>query len=105
MGGSISGGNVTAAAEANIYNDPEAAAIVFNAGWPSLTMVGSDIWGRTLLTRKYLKELQPAHGPQSEFVVRIATFLLELAEHFVDTGMPVYDPVAVRVAFDPSVFA
>lgn len=39
MGGSIKGGNVNAAAEANIYNDPEAAQIVFQAGWP-LTMVG-----------------------------------------------------------------
>ena len=37
MGGSISGGNVNAAAEANIYNDPEAAQLVFQAGWP-LTM-------------------------------------------------------------------
>src|SRR3984893_11372773 len=33
MGGSISGGNGDAAAEANIYNDPEAAQIVFQAGW------------------------------------------------------------------------
>jgi len=30
MGGSITGGNVNAAAEANIYNDPEAAQIVFS---------------------------------------------------------------------------
>jgi purine nucleosidase len=42
MGGSIKGGNVNAAAEANIYNDPEAAQIVFQAGWP-LTMVGLDV--------------------------------------------------------------
>src|ERR1700733_15258925 len=41
MGGSITGGNVDGAAEANIYNDPEAAQIVFNAGW-TVTMVGSD---------------------------------------------------------------
>src|SRR5207248_1933362 len=34
MGGSISGGNATTSAEANIYGDPEAASIVFNAGWP-----------------------------------------------------------------------
>ena len=39
MGGSITGGNVNGAAEANIYNDPEAAQIVFNAGW-MVTMVG-----------------------------------------------------------------
>ena len=42
MGGSITGGNVNGAAEANIYNDPEAAQIVFNAGW-TVTMVGSDV--------------------------------------------------------------
>src|SRR3984957_1525996 len=53
MGGSISGGNVNGAAEANIYNDPEAAQIVFNAGW-MVTMVGSDVGERTLITRKYL---------------------------------------------------
>src|SRR6266478_818511 len=48
MGGSITGGNVNAAAEANIYNDPEAAQIVFQAGWP-LTMVGLDVGDKTLL--------------------------------------------------------
>ena len=47
MGGSISGGNVNAAAEANIFNDPEAAQIVFQAGWP-LTMVGLDVGDKTL---------------------------------------------------------
>ena len=47
MGGSISGGNVNAVAEANIYGDPEAAQIVFNAGWP-ITMVGLDVGDRTL---------------------------------------------------------
>jgi len=46
MGGSITGGNVNASAEANIYNDPEAAQIVFQAGWP-LTMVGLDVGDKT----------------------------------------------------------
>src|SRR4029079_15983906 len=39
MGGSITGGNVNAATEANIFNDPQAAQLVFQAGWP-LTMSG-----------------------------------------------------------------
>ena len=51
MGGSITGGNVDGAAEANIYNDPEAAQIVFNAGW-TVTMIGSDVGERTLITRR-----------------------------------------------------
>src|SRR5260370_964890 len=39
MGGSLSGGNVTPAAEFNIYVDPEAARILFQSGIP-ITMVG-----------------------------------------------------------------
>src|SRR5881396_4273624 len=62
MGGSISGGNVNAAAEANIYNDPEAAQIVFQAGWP-VTMVGLDVGDKTLLGPKQLDELGKTHGP------------------------------------------
>src|ERR1700739_604554 len=79
MGGSVSGGNVNGAAEANIYNDPEAAQIVFNAGW-IVTMIGSDVGERTLLTRKYLAELQDHHGPQSDFVAKLADFYLSRAE-------------------------
>src|SRR6266852_9212878 len=73
MGGSITGGNVNGAAEANIYGDPEAAAIVFNAGW-MVTMVGSDVGERTLITRKYLTDLQSLHGPQSDFIAKLADF-------------------------------
>jgi len=82
MGGSVSGGNVNAAAEANIYNDPEAAQIVFRAGWP-LTMVGLDVGDKTLLSRKHLEQLGSTHGPVNDFVYRVA-----------------YDPLAVGVAID-----
>jgi len=43
MGGAaLAPGNVTPAAEANIWGDPEAAAAVFAASWP-LTVVGLDV--------------------------------------------------------------
>jgi inosine-uridine nucleoside N-ribohydrolase len=101
MGGSISGGNVNGAAEANVYNDPEAAQIVFNAGW-MVTMVGSDVGERTLITRKYLAELQSSHGPQSDFISKIADFYLTRSEKSGYAGAAMYDPLAVGIALDPT---
>jgi inosine-uridine nucleoside N-ribohydrolase len=99
MGGSISGGNVTAAAEFNIYNDPEAAQIVFQAGW-QLTMVGLEIGNKALFTPKYLDELRQTHGTINDFIVSVLTFMLNLSESFGSSGAPMYDPSAVAVAID-----
>src|SRR2546427_7586966 len=94
MGGSIKGGNVNAAAEANIYNDPEAAQIVFQAGWP-LTMAGLDVGDKTLLGRKHLEQLARTHGPVADFIYRVAKFLVDLSEKYGSDGTPMYDPLAV----------
>lgn len=102
MGGSISGGNVNAAAEANIFGDPEAAQIVFNAGWP-ITMVGLDVGNRTLVMRNHVRELAARRGPESDFAVGVLNFLEDLSEKYGDKGVPMYDPLAVGVAIDPSI--
>jgi len=102
MGGSISGGNVNASAEANIYNDPEAAQIVFQAGWPSLTMVGLDVGDKTLLTRKHIEALKAHPGPMSDFIYKVADFLIALSEKYGDPGTQMYDPLAVGVALEPT---
>jgi inosine-uridine nucleoside N-ribohydrolase len=101
MGGSISGGNVNGAAEANIYGDPEAASIVFNAGW-MVTMVGSDVGERTLITRKYLRDLQSQHGLESDFIAQLADFYLSRSEKSGYQGAAMYDPLAVAVVVDPT---
>ena len=99
MGGSISGGNVNAAAEANIYNDPEAAQIVFQAGWP-LTMVGLDVANQTLFTHQHLGELSQTHGPENDFAAAVMKYLVELSEKYGASGTPMYDPLAVGAAID-----
>ena len=102
MGGSISGGNVNAAAEANIYNDPEAAQIVFQAGWP-LTMAGLDVGNATLFTRGHIQQLGKTHGPENDFMVAVMTHLVRLSESFGETGTPMYDPLAIGAAIDPTI--
>lgn len=99
MGGSISGGNVNAAAEANIYGDPEAAQIVFQAGWP-LTMVGLDVGDKTLFTRKHLEQLRRTRGPINDFAAKVLEFLIALSEKFGAPGASMYDPLAVGAAID-----
>jgi purine nucleosidase len=101
MGGSISGGNVTAAAEANIYNDPEAARVVFEAGWP-LTMVGLNVTEKTLFTRADLSRLAKTHGPENDFAVADLAYLVELAEKLGGSGAPMHDPLAVAAVIDGS---
>jgi inosine-uridine nucleoside N-ribohydrolase len=101
MGGSISGGNVDGAAEANIYGDPEAASIVFNAGW-IVTMIGSDVGERTLMMRKHLAQLQAVHGPESDFIFKLADFYLTRSEKSGYSGAAMYDPLAVATVIDPT---
>jgi inosine-uridine nucleoside N-ribohydrolase len=99
MGGSMLGGDVNGAAEANIYNDPEAAEIVFNAGW-MVTMIGSDVGERTLITRKDLATLRSTHGPQNDLAANIVQFYVTRSEANGYEGAAMYDPLAVAVAMD-----
>jgi inosine-uridine nucleoside N-ribohydrolase len=101
MGGSITGGNVDGAAEANIYNDPEAAQIVFNAGW-TVTIIGSDVGERTLIRRKDVAQLQANHGPESDFIAKLADFYLTRSEKSGYQGAAMYDPLAVATVVDPT---
>jgi purine nucleosidase len=101
MGGSLNGGNVNGAAEANIYGDPEAAQIVLNAGW-MVTMVGSDVGESTLMNREHLAQLESGHGPQNDLATKIAKFYIERSEKNGWGGAAMYDPLAVGAVIDPT---
>ena len=84
-----------------LYGDPDAASIVFNAGW-MVTMIGSDVGERTLITRKYLADLQALHGPESDFIAKLADFYLTRSEKSGYQGAAMYYPLAVATVIDPS---
>ena len=60
MGGAASGGNVTPAAEFNIYADPDAAQIVFKSGVP-IVMCGLDVTLQAVLTPEDWDVVLTAH--------------------------------------------
>src|SRR6266536_2315681 len=103
MGGSLSGGNITPAAEFNVYVDPEAARIVFQSGIP-LTMVGLDVTRKTSLTDEHLRVLESAQNPVSQAAATIARNAIKHnRERGFMVGPNMYDSLAVAGFLDPSI--
>ena len=101
MGGSISGGNVNAASEFNIHSDPEAASIVFNAGWP-LVMVGLDVTEHTLITDADVARMESKPGPETKFAAAVARFQIGTYQGTGFGGGAIHDALAVGAVIDPS---
>ncbi len=103
MGGSLSGGNITPAAEFNVYVDPEAARIVFQSGIP-ITMVGLDVTRKTSLTEDHVRVLEAAHTPVSEAAATIARNAIHHnRERGFLAGPNMHDSLAVAGFLDPSI--
>jgi inosine-uridine nucleoside N-ribohydrolase len=102
MGGAIGEGNMTPAAEFNIWADPEAAQQVFRSGVP-VTMIGLDVTHAALLT--------PAWAERFRAAGRVGTFVAELVEFFKLyhrrtygwDGAPIHDAVALAHAFQEGI--
>lgn len=105
MGGAINAhGNASAVAEANIRNDPEAAHIVFHAGWP-LTMVGLDVTRKLVMTPAYLEQLVAARNRFTDFIGAITPFYMKFYKWATGRdGFDVNDSAAVAYVIDPSLF-
>lgn len=102
MGGSLSGGNITPAAEFNVYVDPEAARKVFQSGIP-ITMVGLDVTRKTTLTDDHVRVLASTQTPVSQAAAKIARNAIDhtRSQGFV-VGPNMHDSLAVAAFLEPS---
>ncbi len=102
MGGSLSGGNITPAAEFNVYVDPEAARIVFQSGIP-ITMVGLDVTRKTSLTDEHVRILEAGQNPVSQAAAKIARNAINHnREQGFLVGPNMHDSLAVAGFLEPS---
>ena len=101
MGGAIGLGNVTPAAEFNIWADPEAAAIVFDCGRP-ITMCPLEVTHQALATDEVLGRLRAANRPVARFAADLLSFFGDTYRNvFGFPAPPVHDPCAVAAVIDP----
>ena len=101
MGGAIAEGNVTPAAEFNIWADPEAAARVFDSG-VDVTMVGLDVTHEALFTPALADQLRTS-GKAGKLVAELFDFYHGFHERtYGFPGSPIHDALALAHVLDPS---
>ena len=103
MGGSYQLGNVTPAAEFNIYCDPEAADVVFRSEIP-LTMIGLDVTRKVLCLPEIMKKAASIGGVASKLFDGLMGFFNKTQkEIFGWEGAPLHDPLTIAYLIDESV--
>ncbi len=104
MGGAIGIGNVTPAAEFNIYVDPHAADIVFRSG-VRIVMHGLDVTHKALVTPSRLAAIRKIGTEVSEAVHGLLTFynIFDQAKG-EGQGAPLHDPCAIAYVMRPDLF-
>ena len=104
MGGAIGLGNVTPAAEFNIYVDPHAARVVFESGAP-ITMLGLDVTHQVLVTRPRLEAIRALGTPVALAAAGLIDFFNRFdSDRYAVDGAPLHDPCVIAHLIDPTLF-
>ncbi len=98
-------GNITPAAEFNIFVDPEAAEIVFKAGC-KITVMPLDVTHKALTSRAWIDELRSINTPVTNAVAGLTDFFerFDVAK-YGGTGAPLHDPCVIAYLIQPDLFS
>lgn len=98
-------GNVTPAAEFNIYVDPEAADIVFKSGIPIVTMP-LDVSHKALVTHERLAAIGAIGSKVSDAVAGWTGFFERFDRaKYGSAGAPLHDPTTIAYLIEPGIFS
>ncbi len=104
-GGFFEGGNMTPAAEFNIYVDPHAADIVFRSGVP-IVMMPLDVTHKALTTRARVDRFRAMGTRVGDATVALLEFFERFDEHKYGTdGGPLHDPCVIAYLLKPELFS
>ncbi|GHD99318.1 hypothetical protein U879_09285 [Defluviimonas sp. 20V17] len=98
-------GNITPAAEFNIYVDPEAAAIVFASGAP-ITVMPLDVTHKALTTRARVEAFRAMGTEPGRMVAEWTDFFerFDIAKYGSE-GAPLHDPCVIAWLLQPDLFS
>ena len=104
-GGFFEGGNITPAAEFNIYVDPEAAAAVFKSGIP-IVMMPLDVTHKVLTLKSRVAALRAIGSRPAKALVEMLDFFERFdVEKYGSDGGPLHDPTVVAYLLKPELFS
>ena len=105
MGGvGMSLGNITPAAEFNIYVDPHAADIVLNSDIP-LIMMGLDVTHKVMVNDKIIENIKKNGNKSSYFFADLMNFYSKFHRKLYEIEeSPLHDPCVIAYLIDPSLF-
>lgn len=103
-GGFFEGGNVTPAAEFNIYVDPQAARVVFEAGIP-ITLIPLDCTHQALTSAKRVANFRDMPNKSGPAIAALLDFFERFDEQKYGTdGGPLHDPCVIAWLLKPDLF-
>ncbi|UWQ39964.1 nucleoside hydrolase [Leisingera aquaemixtae] len=98
-------GNITPAAEFNIYADPEAAEIVFRSGAP-ITVMPLDVTHKVLATKPRVEAIRALNTRVGRFTAEMLDFFERFdMEKYGSEGGPLHDPCVIAWLLKPELFS
>lgn len=97
-------GNITPAAEFNIYVDPEAAEIVFKSG-AAITVMPLDVTHKALATKPRIEAFRALNSKVGTFAAEMLDFFERFdIEKYGSEGGPLHDPCVIAYLIRPELF-